>query len=67
MASLRYWMVFQILLGIWLIVSPFALGFREITSMTINDVVLGAIVGILGLVVAITGLPEAGHAERKST
>jgi hypothetical protein len=67
MASLRYWMIFQILLGIWLIVSPFALGFREITSMTVNDVILGAIVGILGLVVAITGLPEAGHAEKKTT
>ncbi len=67
MASLRYWMIFQILLGIWLIVSPLALGFREITSMTVNDVILGAIVGILGLVVAITGLPEVRHPEKKTT
>jgi len=67
MGSLRYWMVFQILVGIWLIVSPFALGFREINSMTVNDVILGAIVAILGLVVAITGLPEVRHPEKKTT
>ncbi len=67
MASLRYWMIFQILLGIWLIVSPFALGFREITSMTVNDVILGVIVAILGLVVSITGLPEIRHPEKKTT
>jgi hypothetical protein len=45
MGSLPYGMVFQVVLGIWL--SPFALGFREINSMTINDVILGAIVAIL--------------------
>jgi hypothetical protein len=67
MESLRYWMVFQILLGIWLIVSPFALGFREITSMTVNDVILGAVVAILGLAVAITGIPEIRHQEKKTT
>ncbi len=67
MASLRYWMIFQILLGIWLIVSPFALGFREITSMTVNDVILGVVVAILGLVVSITGLPEIRHPEKKTT
>lgn len=67
MGGLRYWMVFQILLGIWLIISPFALGFREITSMTVNDVILGAVVAILGLVVAITGVPDIRHAEKKTT
>ncbi len=67
MGSLRYWMIFQVVLGIWLIVSPFALGFREISSMTINDVILGAIVAILGLVVAFIGVPPIGHAERKTT
>lgn len=67
MESLRYWMIFQILVGIWLIVSPFALGFREITGMTVNDVILGAIVAILGLAVAIIGLPEVRHSEKKTT
>ena len=67
MGSLRYWMMFQVVLGIWLIISPFALGFREISSMTVNDVILGAIVAILGLVVAFTGLPPIGRVEKKTT
>ena len=67
MGSLRYWMIFQVVLGIWLIISPFALGFREISSMTVNDVILGAIVAILGLVVAFTGLLPIGHVEKKTT
>jgi hypothetical protein len=35
--------------------------------MTVNDVILGAIVAILGLVVSITGLPEIRHPEKKTT
>jgi len=66
MGSLRYWMIFQVGLGIWLIVSPFALGYRELTSMTLNDVILGVIVAILGLVVAFVGLPPMRHVEKKS-
>jgi len=58
MESLRYWMIFQVVLGIWLIISPFALRFREVTSMTINDLILGTFVVILGLAVALTGLPK---------
>jgi len=61
MGSLRYWMIFQVVLGIWLIVSPFALGFREITSMALNDIVLGGIVAILGLLVAFIGFPGWRH------
>lgn len=67
MGSLRYWMILQIVLGIWLVVSPFVLGFGEITSMTLNDMVLGAIVVIFGLVVAFTGVPKVGHVEKKTT
>ncbi len=66
MESLRYWMIFQVLVGIWLIISPFVLGFREIPTMTANDVVFGAIVAILGLVMAFTGLPSLKHAEKKT-
>jgi hypothetical protein len=61
MESLRYWMIFQMVLGVWLIISPLALGFREVTSMTINDGILGTLVVILGLVVALTGLPRVKH------
>ena len=66
MKALRYWMFFQVLLGIWLFVSPYALGYREVTGMTVNDMILGVLVVILGLVGAFGGeLPEIGHAERK--
>jgi len=54
-------MIFQVVVGIWLIMSPFALGFREVTSMTINDMILGAFVVILGLAVALTGLPKGRY------
>ena len=67
MGSLRYWMIFQVLVGIWLAVSPFAFGYKEITSMTINSLILGAIVAILGLVVAFTGLPGMQHVDKKTT
>jgi hypothetical protein len=61
MESLDYWMIFQVVLGIWLIISPFALGFREVTGMAINDVIVGAGVAILGLAVALTGQARVGH------
>jgi hypothetical protein len=64
MGSLRYWMIFQVVLGIWLIVSPFVLGFRELTNMTINDIILGAIVAILGFWVALTGTPKIRPLEK---
>ncbi len=63
--SLRCWMMFQVVLGIWLIVSPFALGFQEIRSMTLNDIILGTVVAIFGLVIAFLALPEWWHSEKK--
>ena len=67
MGSLRYWMIFQVLVGIWLAVSPFAFGYKEITSMTINSLIVGAIVAILGLVVAFIGVPMMREVEKKAT
>jgi hypothetical protein len=64
MESLGYWMIFQVVLGIWLIISPFALGFREVTGMAINDVIVGGVVAILGLAVALASLPRVGHFEK---
>ncbi len=68
MKYVRYWMFLQVLLGIWLFVSPFALGYREFSRMTANDMILGVLVVILGLVGAFAGeLPEEmQHAEKKS-
>ncbi len=64
MGSMRYLMIFQVLVGIWLIISPFALGFKGVTNMALNDIILGAVVAILGLVVAFIGLPQIKHLEK---
>ncbi len=65
MGNLRKWMIIQVVLGVWLIVSPFALGFQEITTMALNDVILGTIVAILGLLVVFVELPQVRQLERK--
>ncbi len=65
MKNLLYLMVFQVLVGIWLIISPFVLGYREITNMSINDLVFGSIVIILGIAAAFASLPVLRHAEKK--
>jgi hypothetical protein len=49
MKGLIYWMVFQMLIGIWLFISPFALGFKEMTAAALNNMLLGAVVLSLGL------------------
>jgi len=49
MKSLFYsWMVFQILVGIWMFISPFVFGFGE-THFATNNMILGAVVVILGV------------------
>ncbi len=67
MGSLRYWMIFQVVVGIWLAASPYILGYGEISTMTINNIIVGGIMAILGLVFAFTGLPEIRHPEKKTT
>ncbi len=49
MRRLFYLMMFQILIGIWLMISPFVLGYREITGITTNNLVFGALVLLLGI------------------
>jgi hypothetical protein len=49
MKSLFYsWMVFQMLVGIWLFISPFVFGYGE-THFATNNMIFGAIVVILGV------------------
>jgi len=49
MKSLFYsWMVFQMLVGIWMFISPFVFGFGE-THMATNNMIFGAIVVLLGI------------------
>jgi hypothetical protein len=65
MENLFYVMVFQVLVGIWLMISPFVMGFKEITNMTVNDLVFGAVVAIIGIAGALTDLLVLRHAEKK--
>ena len=70
MKSLYYWMVFQVLVGIWLAVSPYVLNFlghEEIRTMTLNDLIFGAVVVILGIGVAYSGLPVLRHEEKRTS
>ncbi len=67
MGELRRWMIFQVGLGIWLMISPLALGFREITRMALNDVILGALIAVLGLMVAIISLTPMGTGKKRTT
>lgn len=63
-----YWMVLQILIGIWLMVSPFALGYREATSLLVSNVVFGAVVLILGAAALYSEKTSPGieHAAKKA-
>ena len=49
MKSLIYWMGLQMLIGIWLFISPFVMEFREMTKVSSNNMLVGAMVFILGL------------------
>lgn len=49
MKSLFYsWMVFQLLVGIWMFISPSVLGYGD-TPLATNNMIFGAIVFILGV------------------
>jgi hypothetical protein len=60
----RYLMIFQVLLGIWLMVSPFVLGYRQLIRITLNDLFLGFVVALLGLIMAFIAIPPDRHGER---
>jgi hypothetical protein len=47
--KLTGWMIFQVLVGIWLLVSPYVLEFKGPTSATTNTMVFGAVVILVGL------------------
>jgi len=49
MRIMNYWATFQVLLGIWLFVSPFAIGFTELTPVALNSMIVGAVVAVSGL------------------
>lgn len=49
MKIMNYWAIFQVLLGVWLFVSPFAFGFKELTHAALNSMIVGAGVVVTGL------------------
>ncbi len=49
MKSLGYWMFLQMLIGGWLLISPFVLGFEEMRGLAASNAIVGAAVVILGL------------------
>ena len=49
MRIMNYWGIFQALLGIWLLVSPFAIGFEQLTPLALNSMIIGAVVTVTGL------------------
>ena len=74
MRSLVYWMILQIVVGVWLFISPFLMGFRDLTRVALNNMVFGAIVVILGIGVSLyrshhqeDSLPRMEPAEKKTS
>ena len=48
MKSLIYFLILQMLIGIWLFIQPLTLGFT-ITGVGFSDMLLGVVVAIVGL------------------
>ena len=49
MRIMNYWAVFQTILGIWLFISPFAIGFQELTPVALNAMIVGGVIAVTGL------------------
>ncbi len=67
--NLIRWMIFQILVGIWLFISPYVLGFKEATGASTNTMIFGAVIILLGLGMSIfsKNVCEMGHEVRKTS
>jgi len=68
-------MTFQILVGIWMFISPFIFGFRDMMGASTNNMIFGAVVVLLGFGVAfyefyhkeeVAPLPGMEHARERS-
>ncbi len=49
MKSLIYFLILQMLIGIWLFIQPFTQGFKTLTGLGFSDMLLGVVVAIVGL------------------
>ncbi len=45
----------EIFIGLWLMVAPFILNYASLSIALWNDIILGLIVGVVGLVGALNG------------
>jgi hypothetical protein len=53
MRKLIYWMVLQVLIGLWLIISPYVLERgAPLSGLDTNNVILGATVAFIGIALA---------------
>lgn len=59
MTSYGSW--FNVILGIWLIISPWVVGFSDITGATWNAVIVGIVVAIVGLWAALGSTATAAR------
>lgn len=53
MKTIYFWMTFQILVGIWMFISPFIFRYREFMGAATNNMIFGAIVVLLGFGVSL--------------
>ncbi|HWP58957.1 MAG TPA: SPW repeat protein [Candidatus Acidoferrales bacterium] len=63
-----YWFVFHLIVGLWLIISPFALGFTDMAQPYWNAIAVGAVV-VVSSVLALSFNREhvqLFHGERKA-
>jgi hypothetical protein len=65
MKTLGYWGACQLIVGIWLLFSPFLLGFTGMKAATFNDMIVGSLVVILGLAVSLLALYDREDLDRE--
>jgi hypothetical protein len=53
MRTIYFWMISQILVGIWMFISPSIFRYRELMGAATNSMIFGAIVVLLGFGVAL--------------
>jgi hypothetical protein len=52
------WSWWNALLGLWVVISPFVLGFAQTTTALVNNIVAGALVGLLACTSAHVTAPQ---------
>jgi hypothetical protein len=49
MKSIAYWMFLQMFIGVWLLISPFVIGYEEMRGLVANNMIIGGFLVTLGL------------------